>query len=393
MKAIPYGRQLIEEDDIQAVVDVLRGDWLTTGPSVEQFERIVAEFCGTRFGVVYNSGTSALHGATLAAGIGPGDEVITTPLSFAATSNCIEYVGGKPVFVDIDPETYCIDGGLVEKCLSPRTKAIIPVDYAGYPVPLSKVNAAIHDKDILIIEDAAHALGAKDGDIRIGNRADMTMFSFHPVKHVTTGEGGMILTNREDYAERLRLFRSHGIVRQPSKMSENHGPWYYEMLDLGFNYRITDIQCALGISQMARLEKWLERRNKIASFYDQSFNSLAWLKTPPKPANGRNAYHLYPLLVLLPGEGEISGPCKIDDLMNLRSRFFTHLRENGIGVQVHYVPIHLHPYYRNKYGYQPGDFPITESFYAREVSLPMFPGLTDSDIEYVVKIVKEFAVK
>ncbi|MGE5403932.1 MAG: UDP-4-amino-4,6-dideoxy-N-acetyl-beta-L-altrosamine transaminase [Candidatus Saccharibacteria bacterium] len=390
MKPIPYGRQCLDEDDIQAVAEVLRGDWLTTGPFVEEFEKKVANYCGARFGVAFNSGTSALHGAVLAAGIAPGDEVITTPLSFVATSNCVEYVGSRPIFVDIDPQTYCIDCGRVAEAITSATKAIIPVDYAGYPLSMRDIKAITAERNILLIEDAAHALGASDGATRIGRRADMTMLSFHPVKHVTTGEGGIILTDREDLNERLRLYRSHGIVRKPDQMTENHGPWYYEMHHLGLNYRITDIQCALGTSQMDKLEKFLVRRNEIAAYYDKSFANIFWLKTPPRPENGRHAYHLYPVLVLLPGEDDFSPYSDFDRLMELRARFFSYLRDNGILAQVHYLPIHLQPYYRSKYGYKPGDYPVAESFYAREVSLPMFPGLSDSEVEYVVDAVKRF---
>ena len=373
---IPYGRQNIDEEDIKAVIEALGSDWITQGPRVEEFEARVAEYCGARYAVAFNSGTSALHAAMYAAGIEAGDEVITTPLTFVATANAALYVGARPVFVDIDENTYCIDIEGIEEVITPRTRAIVPVDYAGYPVDMKRIREIADKHNLVIIEDAAHALGAVRDGARVGTQADMTMFSFHPVKHITTGEGGMIVCNNPDYYRRLKLFRSHGITKHPEYLEANDGPWYYEMQELGYNFRITDIQCALGISQMNKLDKFLEERRLLAGKYDQAFNDVNYLHTPPAPLPGSShAYHIYPLLLA----ADIN-----------RTEFFTYLREHNVGVQVHYIPVHLQPYYRRRFGYKPGDFPKAEYFYAREISLPLFPGLTPEQQEYVIKMVKGF---
>lgn len=376
-KYIPYGRQNIDEEDIEAVIEALRSDWITQGPKVEEFETRVAEYCGARYAVAFNSGTSALHAAMFAAGIGSGDEVITTPLTFVATANAALYVGARPVFVDIDEKTYCIDIEKIEGAITPRTRAFVPVDYAGYPVDMKRIRKIADKHNLVIIEDAAHALGAEREGAKVGTQADMTMFSFHPVKHITTGEGGMIVCNNPDYYQRLKLFRNHGITKDVEYLEANDGPWYYEMQELGYNFRITDIQCALGISQMNKLEKFLEERRLLASKYDQAFNKINWLQTPPTPPSGScHAYHLYPLLLA----GSVN-----------RKEFFTYLREYNIGVQVHYIPVHLQPYYCHHFGYKSGDFPKAENFYACEVSLPLYPGVTPEQQEYVVNVVKEFS--
>lgn len=373
---IPYGRQNIDEEDIETVIEALRSDWITQGPQVEEFEARVAEYCGAHYAVAFNSGTSALHAAMFAAGIEPGDEVITTPLTFVATANAALYVGACPVFVDIDENTYCIDTEKIEAAITPRTLAIVPVDYAGYPVDIKRIREIADKHNLVIIEDAAHALGAERDGAKAGTQADMTMFSFHPVKHITTGEGGMIVCNNPDYYRRLRLFRNHGITKDKENLESNDGPWYYEMQELGYNFRITDIQCAMGISQMKKLKKFLGERRLRAEKYDQAFHDVNWLQTPPTPPVGsRHAYHLYPLLLA----GNVN-----------RIEFFTWLREHNIGVQVHYIPVHLQPYYRHRFGYKPGDFPQAEEFYAREISLPLYPGLTPEQQEYVINLVKGF---
>jgi UDP-4-amino-4,6-dideoxy-N-acetyl-beta-L-altrosamine transaminase len=373
---IPYGRQNIDEEDLKAVTEALRSDWITQGPRVEEFEARVADYCGARYGVAFNSGTSALHAAMFAAGIKSGDEVITTPLTFVATANAALYVGACPVFVDIDEKTYCIDTERIEAAITSRTRAIVPVDYAGYPVEMKRIKEIADKYNLVVIEDAAHALGAVREGTKVGTQADMTMFSFHPVKHITTGEGGMIICNNPDYYERLKLFRSHGITKEAEYLEANDGPWYYEMQELGYNFRITDIQCALGISQMNKLEEFLHERRLLARKYDQAFNNINWLQTPPTPLPGSShAYHLYPLL-----------PAKEVN----RTELFTYLREHNIGVQVHYIPVHLQPYYRRHFGYKPGDFPKAENFYAGEISLPLYPGLTREQQEYVIKMVKNF---
>lgn len=388
MKPIPYGRQSINEADILHVAEVLRGDWLTQGPNIDAFEKKVADYCGASHAVAFNSGTSAWHTAMLAAGIGPGDEVITCPLSFAATANGVLYCGATPVFADIDPATSCLDLKAVEAKITQRTKVIAPIDYAGYPVDLPELRRIADRHGLLIIEDAAHALGAERNGKKVGLEADMTMFSFHPVKHITTGEGGMIVTNSDEMADRLRLFRSHGITRVPELLQENHGPWYYEMQELGFNFRITDIQCALGSSQLSRLDDFVSARNRIARRYDKAFRDYPGIGTPMAPAGGKHAYHLYPIQVSSPEPGAREAGFEAENAY--RRRFFEYLRENGILVQVHYIPIHLHPYYRKHYGYQWGDFPLSEQFYAREISLPMFPELTEAQQEYVIEKVLSF---
>lgn len=373
---IPYGRQNIDEEDIKAVIEVLRSDWITQGLRVEEFEARVADYCGTSYAVAFNSGTSALHAAMYAAGIGVGDEVITTPLTFVATANAALYVGARPVFVDIDEETYGIDIEYIEDAITPHTRAIMPVDYAGYPMDIMRIREIADKYNLVIIEDAAHALGAVRDGVMVGNQADMTMFSFHPVKHITTGEGGMIVCNNPDFYRRLKLFRSHGITKEVEYLEANDGPWYYEMQELGYNFRITDIQCALGISQMNKLEKFLQERRLLAKKYDQTLGEVKWLRNPPvPPPDSCHAYHLYPLL--------LNSDVK-------RTEFYIYLGNHNIGSQVHYIPVHLQPYYRRRFGYKSGDFPRAEDFYAQEISIPLFPGLTRKQQEYVIEVIKRF---
>lgn len=375
-KFIPYGCQHIDEDDITAVVQALRDPMITQGPRVEGFEEAVAEYCGAKFAVAFNSGTSALHGAMFAAGIGPGDEVITSPITFVASANAAVYMGARPVLVDIGRDSYCLDLDRIESAITDRTRAIVAVDYAGYPVDMNKIKEIAGHHNIIVIEDAAHALGAKRDGCLVGSQADMTMFSFHPVKHITTGEGGMIVCNDKKYYDRLKLLRSHGITKDEGMLTVNDGPWYYEMQELGYNYRITDIQCALGLSQLSKLESFIRRRNEIAARYDQTFEAVDWIDIPPRVTdNCRHAYHLYPIL--------LAG--KVD-----RNELFNYLRAASIGVQVHYIPVHYHPFYRKNYGYSPGDFPISEAFYAGEISLPMFSSLTDDDQDYVIRTLLDY---
>jgi UDP-4-amino-4,6-dideoxy-N-acetyl-beta-L-altrosamine transaminase len=373
---IPYGRQNVDEEDIKAVIEALRCDWITQGPRVEEFEARVAEYCGVRYAVAFNSGTSALHAAMYAAGIGEGDEVITTPLTFVATANAALYVGARPVFVDINENTYCIDTEKTEAAITPCTRAIVPVDYAGYPIEMKRIRKIADQHNLVVIEDAAHALGAVREGTKVGTQADMTMFSFHPVKHITTGEGGMIVCNNPDYYRRLKLFRSHGITKETEHLEAHDGSWYYEMQELGYNFRITDIQCTLGMSQIKKLEKFLQERRLLAKKYDQTLGEVKWLRTPPVPSpDNCHAYHIYPVLL----EADVN-----------RIEFYTYLRAHNIGSQVHYIPVHLQPYYRRRFGYKLGDFPKTENFYAREISLPIFPGLTSVQQEYVIRVIKKF---
>ncbi|MEN6325479.1 MAG: UDP-4-amino-4,6-dideoxy-N-acetyl-beta-L-altrosamine transaminase [Syntrophomonas sp.] len=377
-KFIPYGRQNIDQKDIYEVIEALRSDWITQGPRVEEFEARVAEYCGARYAVAFNSGTSALHAAMFAAGVGPDDEVISSPVTFVASTNSAVYLGARPVFVDMDADTYCIDIGRIEEAVTDKTRVIIPVDYAGYSVDMKRIREIADRHNIVVIEDAAHALGAKRYGIPVGQEADMTMFSFHPVKHITTGEGGMIVCNSPEYYHQLRLFRSHGIEKDEKLWERNDGQWYYEMQELGYNFRITDIQCALGLSQLNRLPEFLKERQRIAGIYDEAFRNVEWINTPPHPdRDALHAYHLYPIL-LAP---------RIN-----RRKCFDYLRSQNIGVQVHYIPVHLQPYYQHRFGYKPGDFPIAEDFYSREISLPIYPSLSEDEQDYVIKIMMETQV-
>lgn len=369
MVKIPYGRQNIDEDDIRAVAETLRSDYLTTGPKVAEFEQVVADFCSATYGVAVSNGTAALHAAMFALGIGPGDEVIVPPMTFAATSNSVLYQGGTPVFADVDEKTLLIDPIKVEQKITDKTKAIIAVDYTGHPCDWNALRSLADKHDLKLVADGCHALGATLGNEPVGSIADLTVFSFHPVKHVATGEGGMILTNSSELADAMRTFRNHGITTD-ARSREQAGAWFYEMQDLGYNYRITDIQAALGISQLAKLPNSLKRRRKIAAYYDEHFAG-----TQVRPLHVRNnvehAYHLYVVRVAN------------------RDEVFTGLREAGILAQVHYIPVHLHPYYQSNLGTAKGDCPVAEAAYEEIISIPMFPDLTDDELDYVVKKVLE----
>ncbi|MCM1398912.1 MAG: UDP-4-amino-4,6-dideoxy-N-acetyl-beta-L-altrosamine transaminase [Clostridium sp.] len=373
---IPYGRQSIDENDIQAVVEVLRSDYLTTGPKVGEFEKRVADYVGAKYAVAVNSGTAALHIACLAAGIKEGDEVITSPITFAASSNCVLYCGGTPVFADIDECTYNISPAEIEKAITGRTKAIIPVHYTGQPCDMDAIMDIAGKHNLLVIEDAAHALGASYKGRKVGSMADMTCFSFHPVKPITTGEGGMVVTNNEELYKRLILFRSHGITRDEAMMTEQQGDWYYQQLELGYNYRITDISCALGLSQMDKLDGFLEKRKAIANRYHEAFKDVDEIKIPMQLSGCESGWHLYMI--------QVKADC--------RKKIFDSLRTSGIGVNVHYIPVYKHPYYQRN-GYADVCCKNGEAFYQRAISLPIFPLLTvwqqDYVIEQVLRLVKE----
>lgn len=368
---IPYGRQTIEEDDIQAVVEVLRSDYLTTGPKIEEFEHAVCEYTGAKYAVAVSNGTAALHAACFAAGIKEGDEVITTPITFAASSNCVLYCGGTPVFADIDPRTYNIDPKDIERKITNRTRAIIAVHYAGQPCDMDEIHRIAKEHHLIVIEDGAHALGAVYKGKKVGTLSDMTTFSFHPVKPITTGEGGVIVTDDEELYKKLSLFRSHGITRDENLMTHTEGSWYYQQLDLGYNYRITDIQCALGCSQMKKLNRFLERRKELVERYNKAFEECEHIITPYQLPETESGWHLYVIQVL---------NCE-------RREVFNKLRENGIGVNVHYIPVYKHPYYQ-KHGYENVCCKHAEELYEHMISLPLYPGLTDEMQDEVIDKVK-----
>jgi UDP-4-amino-4,6-dideoxy-N-acetyl-beta-L-altrosamine transaminase len=371
-RMLPYGRPEVDEADIQAVVDVLRGDWLTNGPTVLRFEETFAEVVGARFAVAVSSGTAALHGAAWAAGIGPGDEVITSPLTFLASANCILYCGGRPVFADVDPGTLNLDPAAVEAALTPRTKAILPIHFAGLPCDMEAIHAIARARNLVVIEDAAHALGAEIGGRRIGGLSHLTTFSFHPVKHITTGEGGMVTVNEPALADRLRRFRNHGIDRE---VRQRQATWRQDMVAFGFNYRLTDLQSALGLSQLRRLDARLQRREEIAGRYHQAFAALPEVTAAPTRPGMRHAWHIYPLRL------------NLERLRQDREAIFQALRAENIGVSVHYRPVHLHPYYRERLGTGPGQCPGAEAAFERLLTLPLFPGMSDDDVADVITAV------
>lgn len=369
---IPYGRQYVDDEDIEEVVKVLKSDFLTTGPVIEEFEKKVADYVGAKYAVAVANGTAALHSACYAANIGKGDEVITTPITFAASSNCVLYCGAVPVFADIDPKTYNIDPEDIERKITDRTKAIIAVHFTGQPCEMERIHEIADRHGLIVIEDAAHALGAIYEGKKVGSLSEMTTFSFHPVKHITTGEGGMVLTNHQELYERLKLFRTHGITREEHLLRKNDGPWYYEQLDLGYNYRITDIQCALGISQMKKLPYFLERRKEIAERYQEAFADCDNIQCPYQKPGCENAWHLYVI--------RIKG--------GKRKEVFEKLREAGIGVNVHYIPVYQHPYYQ-EHGYKDISCPNAEQYYEEAISLPIYPALKEAEQEYVIETVQK----
>lgn len=371
-KLIPYGHQWINENDIKEVVKVLKTDWITQGPKVEEFEKAVAQFCGVKYAVAVSSGTAALHAAYAVAGIGPGDEAITTPLTFAATANTIVFCGGKPVFVNIQEDTLNIDPKEIKKKITNETKAIVTVDFAGHPCDYDEILEIAKKHKLLVIEDAAHALGSEYKGKRIGSFADLTILSFHPVKTITTGEGGMVLTNNKNFYEKLKILRHHGIIKKPEK-----GSWYYEIEEPGFNFRLTDFQCALGINQLKKIDKFIKKRREIVKKYNEAFKNLKEIIIPTERNYVKSAWHIYPIQL------------RLDKLKAGRKKIFKELQKEGLGVQVHYMPLHLHPFYRKKFGYKKGDFPLVEKYYERTITLPLFPKMTNGDIEKVIKSAKK----
>ena len=378
MKKIPYGRQNIDQNDLDAVVSTLQSDYLTQGPKVKEFEAAFADYVGAKYAIAVNNATSGLHLSVLALGLKEGERVITTPITFAASANCIRYAGGEVWFADINPDTYLLDINSVKELLESKPKGffkgLIPVDFAGLPLNLEEYRELAKEYDLWIIEDACHAPGGYFKDSKgernfcgNGNYADIGVFSFHPVKHIACGEGGMLTTNSEELYKKLMLLRTHGITKE--NMSENHGGWYYEMKELGFNYRLTDFQSALGITQLSKNEKGVERRNEIASAYKKAFEGK--IKFQSLPENTINAHHLFVIEV------------------EKRKELYEFLHENGILAQIHYIPVHTLPYYK-EIGYNGASLINAENYYSNCISLPMYPTLTDEEQKYVIEKVLSF---
>jgi len=383
MNSIPYGRQSINEDDIKAVVDVLVGDWITQGPAIERFERAVAEYCGANYAVAVSSGTAALHLACLTAGLKEGDTLWTSPNTFVASANCALYCGAKPDFVDIDSQTYNLSVDELETKLSITEKGrlpkiVIPVHFAGQSCEMDRIYDLSKKYGFTVIEDACHALGGSYKGSKIGacTYSDMAVFSFHPVKSITTGEGGVVVTNDGGLYQKLMRLRTHGITRDPALMQgESHGPWYYEQVELGFNYRITDMQAALGTSQLRRLDRFMERRHVLVNRYNEALNDLP-LRLPQQHPDNYSAYHLYVVRL------------ELDKINKTHRQVFEGLRYAGINVNLHYIPVHIQPYYQTL-GFDWGDFPEAERYYNEAISLPLYVELTEVDQDRVIAVLKE----
>lgn len=374
---IYYGHQYIDDADIDAVVNVLRSDYLTTGPMVAALEKKLCALTGASYAVAVSNGTAALHAACYAAGISDGDEVITTPMTFAASANCALYYGGRPVFSDIDPDTYNISPQSIRENITDKTKAIVAVDYTGQPAQLDEIRKICEEHHLLLIEDAAHSVGSKFAGRPVGSIADMTTFSFHPVKTVTGGEGGAILTNDGTLYERLKLFRAHGITRDTAQMeNDSDGAWYYEQISLGYNYRITDIQAALICSQLDKLDRFAARRKEIVRRYDQAFADIPEIVVQKEITQADTVRHLYILQL------------NLERLDCTRREFFDALAAENVKPNVHYIPVYYHPHYQ-RLGYKRGICPAAERLYERILSLPLYYGLTDEDVESVIAAVKK----
>jgi perosamine synthetase len=374
---IPYGRQLVDEHDVDAVVRVLRGDWLTQGPAVREFEEAFAAACDAPHAVAFSSGTAALHGAAFAAGLAPGDELLTSAITFSASANCGAYLGATPRFADIEPDSWNVSAATMVAAAGERTRLAVPVHFTGLPAPVEEIRSAL-DPDVRIVEDAAHALGARvDGEL-VGScrHSDMAIFSTHPIKLITTAEGGVVTTRDPELRERLAMFRNHGFTTDPTRMSRAEGGWYREQVELGFNYRLSDLHSALGRSQLDKLEQFVQRRNDIAARYREMLDDVPGIGLPPEaPRGSRHAYHLFAVT--------------LDEGAEARRRVYDGLHARGILVQVHYLPVYLHPYYRDTYGYQPGLCPEAESYYERCLSLPCYPALREDEQDQVVAALGE----
>ena len=370
---LPYSTQWITDEDIEAVVETLKSPYLTTGPKIKEFEDSVAHYVGADYAVAFANGTAALHGACYAAGVGEGDEVITTPITFASSANCARYMGATVVFADIDELTYNIDPREIQKKLTNKTKAVVAVDFTGQPVDIDAIRDVIQDRHIVLIEDGAHSLGAEYKGDKVGTRADMTMFSFHPVKPVTTGEGGVIVTNNKEYYEKLLRFRGHGIEHTP--YAEEQGGWYYEMVDLGFNYRMTDIRAALGVSQMKKLDKHINKRRELAALYTKLLQDIPEITAPAQLPYVNSGWHLY------------SVQLDTEALGKSRRQIFDEMRADNIGVHVHYIPVYWHPYYQ-QLGYKRGLCPKAEEWYEHALTLPLHPQMTEEDVKQVISLLR-----
>jgi UDP-4-amino-4,6-dideoxy-N-acetyl-beta-L-altrosamine transaminase len=372
---LPYGRHEIDDDDVAAVTRALRSEWLTGGPLVAEFESAIARTVGAADAVAVSSGTAALHAAMFAIDIAPGDEVIVPPITFAATANAVVYQGGTPVFVDVHADTLLIDPAKVAAAITPRTRAVVAVDYAGQTCDYDRLRSAIGSRSIVLVADACHAIGGRDEHGRAaGSIADLSVFSFHPVKHVATGEGGAVATDHRSYAERMRSFRNHGMTVDARRRSAQ-GSWFYEIVELGYNYRLSDLQCALGVSQIAKLASRVARRQAIAGEYDRAFAAIPEVRPLAVRPGVSHAYHLYVVRI---------------DTTRLacdRATMFAALRREGIGVNVHYIPAHLHPFYRQRFGFGPGLCPVAEAAYESILTLPLFAAMTARDVRDVVDAV------
>ena len=377
MDFIPYGTQWIDEDDINEVVTVLRSDWITTGPKIDEFEKALCGYIGCDYAVAVNSGTSALDIAVQSLDLPRGSEVITTPFTFVATSNAILYNDLKPVFVDIERETRNINPGKIREKITKRTKAIINVDYAGHPCDIEELKAIAEEHGLYIIEDACHAIGSEYEGKKVGNFADLTIFSFHPVKHITTGEGGAVVTNNEEFYEKLKMLRNHGIDKSAMDRFGPEAGWAYDMKFLGRNYRITDFQAALGISQLKKLDKFIRRRKEIVEMYNEAFGDVHEIETPVVKPYVKPAWHIYTVL--------------LNDIN--RDEFFRVMREKGIGVNVHYIPIYRFSYYQKYFDVYLKYFPVTEDVFERIITLPLYPKMDDNDVKMVVDGVEKTCIQ
>jgi UDP-4-amino-4,6-dideoxy-N-acetyl-beta-L-altrosamine transaminase len=371
---IPYGKQFIDKKDIKAVESVLKGDWLTTGPKVDEFENAIAKYIGCLHATVVNSGTSALDIAVQTLKIKKGLEIITTPFSFAATSNSIVYNNLVPVFADIEKNTRNIDPEDIKRKITNKTAAIIYVDYAGHPCDINKIKEIAYENDLYLIEDASHAIGSEFNNKKIGNYADMTIFSFHPVKNMTTGEGGAVVTDNNEFNKSLKIFRNHGIDTDLHERQSKKG-YMYDIKELGRNYRITDFQCALGISQLKKLDSFITKRNELANLYKKLLENVDFVETPSNWSNVKNSWHIYTILLK---EG-------ID-----RDDFFRYMKNNNIGLNVHYIPIYRFSYYKNNYNIDPLDYPITESVFKNIITLPLYPHLKTEYVEYICDKIRNY---